>query len=118
MEQRRPAQAGAIAGSELHLVGDEVGEHANPFRVTAGLAVVDTERRDELQHPLHVRDLAAGHPFVARFLELALQITWLPNATSHGEPLGRAVGEEHRQIEERSQREQTATRAFQRDDGH
>ena len=50
VEQRRPAQPGAIAGSELHLVGDEVGEHANTFRVTAGLAVVDAERRDELEH--------------------------------------------------------------------
>ena len=95
MKQRRPAKAGAIAGSELHLVGEEVGEHAHPFRVTAGLAVVDAERGDELQHHLHVRDLTAGDPFVASFLELALQISWLADATSDGEPLGRAVGEEH-----------------------
>ena len=57
--QRRRARS---RGGELHLVGDEVGEHANTLRVAAGLPVVDAERRDELEHHLHVRDLATGRP--------------------------------------------------------
>ena len=94
VEQRGPAQAGLIGGGQLHLVGDEVGEHPNTLRVTAGLPVVNAQRCDELEHHLHVRHLATGDPTVVGFLELPLQVARFADAARHGKAFRRVVGEE------------------------
>ena len=117
VEERRPTQPRAVGGSELHLVGDEVGENAHPLGMTARLAIVDAQCGNELEHPLHVRHLSAGDAPVVCFLQLALQITRLANAPRDGEPLRRAVGEQQREIEQRRQREQAATCSLEPDDG-
>ena len=86
--------------------------------MAARLAIVDAERSHELEHHLHVRDVAAGHSLVARFLQLALQIAWLPDAPGDGESFGCAVGKEQGQVEQGGKGEETAPCALQRDDGH
>ena len=94
MEERCPAKARAVGGSELHLAGDEVCEDPNPFGVPSRLTVVNAQRRHEFEHGLHVRHLTARHALVVRLLQLALQVTWLADPTSNRKPLGRFVGKE------------------------
>ena len=105
VEQRRPAQSRAVGGRKLHLVGDEVGEDPHPFGMAARLAVVNAQCSDEFEHPLHVRDLAAGDALVVGFLELPLKVTRLADAARDGEPFRRAVGKEEREVEQCRERE-------------
>ena len=94
VKQRGPAQSRAVARCELHLFSDEVREDANTLGVTAGLAVVDAERGHQLEHRLHVRDLATGDPFVVSLLKLTLKVFGLADATGDSETLGRLVGKQ------------------------
>ena len=84
--------------------------------MTARLPVVHAERRHQLEHRLHVGDLAALDAPVPRLLKLALQVTRTPDTTRHGEALRRVVGEQQREIEQSGQRQETASGTLDRDD--
>ncbi|MBV9284706.1 MAG: response regulator transcription factor, partial [Acidimicrobiia bacterium] len=117
MQQRRPPQAVAFVGVEVHLLGDELAEGADPFGVSPGLSIVHGEPGRQDDHVLRCGGGILGTVAGAQRLDPFLEALDRPGAQCQPRPRRRAVGEGERELQQRYERKEALEQADHAADG-
>src|SRR5690242_19517991 len=108
MQQCRPAQPVAVELRKMKFLRDEVVEGPDAFRMAASTAIVRAEGSDQREDALRGEGRLVGAAVVLRTLQMVLEVARRARARGDQESRRRLVGERERQLQQRSQREESA----------
>jgi hypothetical protein len=117
VQQRGPPEPVTVGGRQVELLGEHVGERANPFGVPARLAVMRRERGDERQDGLSRASRIAVEAVLTSFLYALLQDADVAGLPRELEPRRHVVGEGEREVQQGDEGEQTPRDPLDQRDG-